>query len=281
MYRLIWPATALRNAGHDVRVVLPAQREGIGGDIDTRTNTLKNVRLPADADVIVLQRVAFEHMAQAVPMIRARGVAVVVDMDDDLTKIDPSQSGLLGAAHRRGRADGPPQLPQRARRLPGRDAGHRVHAGAAQGLRAARAWRGHREPHPGRLSRHPAPGQPGDRLAGLGALPPGRPAPAGPGRPAPRPRGRLVLGRRAQLRRARGRRRAASRTGPSGRPADVGPGQHGRVPASRGRDRGGHRAAGADRLQPREVSGCGDAYCHRSWHLAHRRYRPWRSGLAW
>ena len=89
-YRLIWPATALRNAGHDVRVVLPAQREGIGGDIDTRTNTLKNVRLPADADVIVLQRVAFEHMAQAVPMIRARGVAVVVDMDDDLTKIDPS-----------------------------------------------------------------------------------------------------------------------------------------------------------------------------------------------
>jgi hypothetical protein len=71
-------------------VVLPAQREGIGGDIDTKTNTLTNVRIPADADVIVLQRVAFAHMAQAVPMIRARGVAVVVDMDDDLTKIDPS-----------------------------------------------------------------------------------------------------------------------------------------------------------------------------------------------
>lgn len=89
-YRLIWPAEALQLAGHDVRVVLPSQREGIGGDIDTRMNTLKNVRIPPDADVIVLQRVAFAHMAQAVAMIRAKGVAVVVDMDDDLTKIDPS-----------------------------------------------------------------------------------------------------------------------------------------------------------------------------------------------
>jgi glycosyltransferase involved in cell wall biosynthesis len=88
--RLIWPAAALRAAGHDVRVVLPQQRAGIGGDIDTKTNQLKNVIIPPDADVIVLQRVAFAHMAQAVPMIRARGVAVVVDMDDDLTKIDPS-----------------------------------------------------------------------------------------------------------------------------------------------------------------------------------------------
>lgn len=89
-YRLIWPAEALRAQGHDVRVVLPTSREGIGGDIDTRTNRLTNVRIPADADVMVLQRVSFAHTAQAVSMIRARGVAVVVDMDDDLTKIDPS-----------------------------------------------------------------------------------------------------------------------------------------------------------------------------------------------
>lgn len=89
-YRLIWPAAALRAQGHDVRVILPQSREGIGGDIDTRTNTLRNVRFPPDADVIVLQRVSFAHMAQAVSQLRSRGVAVVVDMDDDLTKIDPS-----------------------------------------------------------------------------------------------------------------------------------------------------------------------------------------------
>lgn len=89
-YRLIWPAEALRAQGHDVRVVLPSMRNGIGGDIDAKTNRLVNVRIPSDADVIVLQRVSFAHMAQAVSQIRAKGVAVVVDMDDDLTKIDPS-----------------------------------------------------------------------------------------------------------------------------------------------------------------------------------------------
>lgn len=88
--RLIWPARALKAAGHDVRVIMPGAREGIGGDIDTRTNVLRNVRVPPDADVIVMQRVAFAHMAGAVEQIRAKGVAVVVDMDDDLTKIDPS-----------------------------------------------------------------------------------------------------------------------------------------------------------------------------------------------
>ncbi len=88
--RLIWPALALKAAGHDVRVVMPNARTGIGGDIDTRTDTLKDVRIPPDADLVVLQRVSFAHMAQAVTKIRERGVAVVVDMDDDLTKIDPS-----------------------------------------------------------------------------------------------------------------------------------------------------------------------------------------------
>lgn len=89
-YRLIWPAEALRAQGHDVRVVLPSMRDGIGGDIDSRTNTLTNVRVPADADVVVLQRVSFAHMAEAVSQMRAKGIAVVVDMDDDLTAIDPS-----------------------------------------------------------------------------------------------------------------------------------------------------------------------------------------------
>lgn len=89
-YRLIWPAQALRAQGVDVRVIMPNRREGIGGDIDTRTGQLTDIRIPGDADVMVLQRVALDKMADAVSMIRAKGVAVVVDMDDDLTKIDPS-----------------------------------------------------------------------------------------------------------------------------------------------------------------------------------------------
>jgi hypothetical protein len=89
-YRLIWPALALKAQGHDVRVVLPSMREGIGGSIDSKTGKLLDAQYPGDADVIVLQRVSYAHMSQAVAMMRAKGVAVVVDMDDDLTKIDPS-----------------------------------------------------------------------------------------------------------------------------------------------------------------------------------------------
>lgn len=89
-YRLIWPAEALRAQGHDVRVVLPSMREGIGGSLDSKSSELVDVHFPPDADVIVLQRVSNKNMSRAVAMMRAKGVAVVVDMDDDLTKIDPS-----------------------------------------------------------------------------------------------------------------------------------------------------------------------------------------------
>lgn len=89
-YRLAWPAQALRDQGHDVRLVPPTSRNGIGADIDRLTGKLARVHIPPDADVIVMQRVSLAHLVDAIPMIRAQGVAVVVDMDDDLTKIDPN-----------------------------------------------------------------------------------------------------------------------------------------------------------------------------------------------
>ncbi len=95
-YRLGWPGAALAAAGHQVRVSFPHEREGVGGAVDSRTGKLVNIQVPADADVVVLQRVAFAHMAQAVPMMRERGIAVVVDMDDDLTKIDPANPAFWG-----------------------------------------------------------------------------------------------------------------------------------------------------------------------------------------
>jgi len=90
-YRLIWVSRILRAAGHDVRLTLPGPgSRGIGGDIDSKTGELKDIILPPDADVVVMQRVSLAHLSNGVAMMRAKGVAVVVDMDDDLTKIDPS-----------------------------------------------------------------------------------------------------------------------------------------------------------------------------------------------
>jgi glycosyltransferase involved in cell wall biosynthesis len=87
-YRLIWPSMALIEQGHDVRIRLPGARDGIGADIDGRTGKVARARVPEDADLVVMQRVSLAHLADAITSIRQQGVAVVVDMDDDLTKID-------------------------------------------------------------------------------------------------------------------------------------------------------------------------------------------------
>ncbi len=85
-YRMIWPAEALAGQGHDVRI-LPE------GDTLTRgyygaDDELLDIDTP-DADVIVLQRVLSEHLLALIPRLQAKGIAVVVEVDDDFTCIDP------------------------------------------------------------------------------------------------------------------------------------------------------------------------------------------------
>jgi hypothetical protein len=58
--------------------------------LDDRTDEVKHVEAPKDAEVIVLQRVTHRYLAQAVSILRAQGIAVVVDVDDDLSSIHPS-----------------------------------------------------------------------------------------------------------------------------------------------------------------------------------------------
>jgi hypothetical protein len=106
-YRLIWPAQALRAQGHDVTIVVPEGRSGsvgLNGVQDGHGNLL-SVQVPADADVMVLQRITHRQVAQAVPLIRAQGVAVVVDMDDDLTCIHPSNPAWTAMHPSRGQRD--------------------------------------------------------------------------------------------------------------------------------------------------------------------------------
>lgn len=46
------------------------------------------VTIPPRTNVMVFQRVTHKYLAEAIPLIRAQGVAVVVDIDDDLDRID-------------------------------------------------------------------------------------------------------------------------------------------------------------------------------------------------
>jgi hypothetical protein len=80
---MIWPGEALAAAGHDVQVARQGERLRLVMERDTVKDVL------VDADVVVLQRVTHAWMAQAVAVMRAKGVTVVVDVDDDLNSIHP------------------------------------------------------------------------------------------------------------------------------------------------------------------------------------------------
>lgn len=85
-FRMRWPGEACAAAGHDVHVVEPKDRRL---KVVMEGDTVKDV-LDVDADVVVLQRVTHAYMAQAIGVMRAKGITVVVDVDDDLSSIHPS-----------------------------------------------------------------------------------------------------------------------------------------------------------------------------------------------
>lgn len=94
-FRMIWPGQYAAATGLNVDVVGPADRRvRVVMDGDTVTDVL------VDADVVVLQRVTHAYMAQAVGVMRAKGITVVVDVDDDLSSIHPSNPAW--AVHRPG-----------------------------------------------------------------------------------------------------------------------------------------------------------------------------------
>jgi len=92
-YRLIWPAMQLQLDGHDVEIVHPADRARMfSAEVDEVTGELtgEHLNYPRQYDVIVMQRVTHKYLAQAIPLMRANGTAVVIDIDDDLEHIPHS-----------------------------------------------------------------------------------------------------------------------------------------------------------------------------------------------
>lgn len=85
-FRMRWPGEQCAAASHDVTVVGAGARSV---RLVMERDTVRDV-LVDGVDVVVLQRVTHAYMAQAVSVLRAKGVAVVVDVDDDLSSIHPS-----------------------------------------------------------------------------------------------------------------------------------------------------------------------------------------------
>lgn len=88
---MIEPGESLRRQGHNVHVVHTADRS-----VRLHMRGEEVVKVDLDADVVVFQRVTHSRMAQAVSVLRRQGVAVVVDVDDDLTSVHPSNPAWAG-----------------------------------------------------------------------------------------------------------------------------------------------------------------------------------------
>lgn len=87
-FRLIWASEILRAQGCEIELVDPGERQL---ELRVKDETVHDVILGEDPpDVLVFQRVTHRFLAQAVPLIRSKGSAVVVDIDDDLSVIHPS-----------------------------------------------------------------------------------------------------------------------------------------------------------------------------------------------
>lgn len=101
-YRLIWPALVLQNQGVDVTILPPAKESGILARTRDRpdgTQEIMSIQVPADADVMVVQRPAHPLQAQMIDVMRANGIAVVVDMDDDMSAIAPGNIAFHAYRH--------------------------------------------------------------------------------------------------------------------------------------------------------------------------------------
>lgn len=102
-YRLIWPASCLYDAGIDIKILPPSKNSGFLAKTELTENgteRLVSLQVPDDADVIVIQRPAHPFQPAMIEMMRANGIAVVVDMDDDMSTIHPRNVAYHMYRHR-------------------------------------------------------------------------------------------------------------------------------------------------------------------------------------
>lgn len=96
-YRIVWPSQILRRMGINVSIMPPHKDSGFlakTGVDDHGIERLVSLGVPEDADVIVLQRPAHPLQPEMIRMLRQNKIAVVVDMDDDMSTIHPLNSAF-------------------------------------------------------------------------------------------------------------------------------------------------------------------------------------------
>jgi len=85
-YRIIWPAEVLKAAGHDVTVVRQQDRNI---RITMKDGNVHSVDINKDIDVVIFQRTTDRRLLPVISYLRNIGIAVIIDIDDDLSSIHP------------------------------------------------------------------------------------------------------------------------------------------------------------------------------------------------
>lgn len=92
--RLVWPAQALIAAGHTNVEVSPKRDRRMRLAVDKGSGHVTNVAIDPGIECVVMQRTTHYQMIDAITILRSRGVAVVIDVDDDLAAIDPQNASF-------------------------------------------------------------------------------------------------------------------------------------------------------------------------------------------
>lgn len=90
-YRMIWPAQAAIDQGHDVHLFLPDTEEA---QIRAKMRRMEHGEVvvgvdPPECDVAVFQRPLDKALAETIPFLQEAGIGVVVEIDDDFHAVDP------------------------------------------------------------------------------------------------------------------------------------------------------------------------------------------------
>lgn len=107
-YRLIWAAEYLQTQGCNIEIEYPKSPKlntsgkptglevHFRGDHLTDPNAdIIDVKVPGgDADVLVMQRLSHNWHSRVIEILRSKGVAMVIDMDDDLSNIHPDNKAF-------------------------------------------------------------------------------------------------------------------------------------------------------------------------------------------
>lgn len=89
MHRVVWPADVVDPDGTRIKHIAPNESDGVVTARVVRGQVVGLTNIPSDMTAILLQRPTSIALGQCIPYLRAQGIRVIIDVDDDLELLSP------------------------------------------------------------------------------------------------------------------------------------------------------------------------------------------------